>query len=97
MEFTPINPPLNLDDPHVLAVKCRELADGMDQQSTSSQSGTALAGHPSPGYFYGDVARTLRLAADKMDKTPVTAPRNDDPKPTVAPEPKPQPQVKKSA
>lgn len=89
LDFTPVTDGPDLKDPKVLANVCRNLAGGMDQQATASQSGTALAGHPNPGFFYGDVAAKLRLAADMIEKN-APKPAKIEEKPAAKSEEKPE-------
>lgn len=65
-----------------LAAECEELSAGMMTQASASNSGSPLAGHPHPAFFYGKVAAVLKAAAVRLRS--IVPPGH----PTVAPPPK---------
>lgn len=73
----------DLSDPVVLAAQLEDFASGVDQQAVASRSGTALAGHPYPEFFFGRVAELMRRGAAALRKLPPSP----APEPTGTPEP----------
>ena len=61
---SPLNAGPDLDDPAVLAREAESLAGGMQQQANMAQTGTAMGGHPNPGWLYGHVSRVLAKCAE---------------------------------
>lgn len=55
--------PADLTDPAVVARECADLAEGMQQQAAAAASGSALGGHPNPGFYLSRVAFTLAAAS----------------------------------
>lgn len=55
--------PADLTDPAAVAAECAALADGMGQQAAAAASGSALGGHPNPGFYFNRVAHVLAAAA----------------------------------
>lgn len=76
--------PADLTDPAVVARECADLAEGMQQQAAAAASGSALGGHPNPGFYLSRVAFTL-AAASKLLAASAAAPADAGTAPPVQP------------
>lgn len=71
----PLGRTLDLSDPETLCLVLEDLAGGMRQQTTASQSGSAMGGHPNPAFLYARTEEVLRAAKAKIVELAGLAPK----------------------